>query len=337
MTYQIKENFTYVNYNSRGTNPSWIVVHNTANRTSAVGTAYNNTQYFKNVNRNASAHFFIDDHPTDIWQCVRETDTAWAVGENASRNGCYNYNSISIEVCERSDGTFSETEIAKLTWLVQKLMKKYGIPASRVCRHYDVTWKSCPSYYASRQGEWDKLKKQITSGEVEKHKKVYKSIDKVEANTYRTDYAMNARKNHGSGYKSVGKVAKGSYVTFSVIHQNTTGTVWGKLASGEFKGYWICVKDKANEKVYCTRGAVVRNWKSLKKPTRAITVPALNVREKASTSSKLVGTYKKKSKLTFDYAVRNFYGNIWGRLASGNHKGKWVMMKSGKDGWYVSQ
>lgn len=336
MGYEIRQNLTNVNYNSRGTNPSWIVVHNTANRTSAVGTAYNNTQFFKNVNRNASAHFFIDDHATDIWQCVRETDTAWAVGDNASRNGCYNYNSISIEVCERSDGSFSAIEIDKLTWLVQKLMAKYGIPASRVCRHYDVTWKSCPSYYTN-DARWKALHKQITSGSTKEQKKVYPSVDKVENNTYRLDVTLNVRKNHGSGYKKMGVLSKGNYVRFSVIHQNTTGTVWGKLADTPMKGNWICIKDKAAGKVYCTRGAVIKTWTKLKKPTRTVTVGALNVRADRSTSSKVVGTYKKKSRLTFDYAHRNFYGNIWGRLASGNHKGKWVMMKSGSDGWYVSR
>ena len=160
----ISQNLTNVNYNSRGTNPSWIVIHNTANSTSAAGTAYNNTCYFKSTNRNASAHYFIDDGDT-IWQCVRDTDTAWHVGDSYSRNGATNYNAIGIEVCERADGTFSAKEIETLTELVPYLMCKYGIPASRVCRHYDVTTKNCPRYYASNSGAWESLKEQITEGD----------------------------------------------------------------------------------------------------------------------------------------------------------------------------
>lgn len=159
----IKANMTNVNYNSRGTNPRWIVVHNTANGTSAEGTAYANTNYFKNVMRNASAHYFIDDGPT-VWQCVGERDTAWHVGEAPSRNGCYNTNSIGIEVCESADGTFTENEIATLSWLVRDLMDRYGIPAERVCRHHDVTGKECPWYY-SNDSRWAALKARILEGD----------------------------------------------------------------------------------------------------------------------------------------------------------------------------
>jgi len=156
----IRQNLTNVNYNPRGTRPLWIVVHNTANYTSREGTAYNNTVYFKDVYRSASAHYFVDDGDT-IWQCVRDTDTAWHCGEAASRNGCFNNNSIGIEVCENADGSFTENEIETLSWLVQQLMEAWDIPASRVCRHYDVTGKDCPRGYIDSE-DWQALKERIT-------------------------------------------------------------------------------------------------------------------------------------------------------------------------------
>lgn len=162
MSYEIKQNLTNVNYQSRGTNPTWIVIHNTANGTSAAGTAYNNTAYFKDAMRNASAHYFVDDGDT-IWQCVRDTDCAWHVGDAWSRNGCTNYNSIGIEVCERADGSFSEHEKEVLSWLVPYLMDKYGISADHVCRHYDVTGKYCPMGYIN-ESAWTALKDRITNG-----------------------------------------------------------------------------------------------------------------------------------------------------------------------------
>lgn len=157
----IKQNLTNVNYTSRGTDPSYIVIHNTANGTAAEGTAWNNTNYFKDVNRDASATYFIDDGDV-IWQCVRDTDTAWHCGESASRNGVYNYNSIGIEVCESDDGWFTDNEIENLRWLVQKLMDEYDIPASHVCRHHDVTGKNCPWRYVDDEN-WSKLMDEITS------------------------------------------------------------------------------------------------------------------------------------------------------------------------------
>ena len=160
----IQKNLTNVNFNFRNTLPRWIVVHNTANGTSKEGTAYNNTVYFKDTYRSASAHYFIDDGDT-VWQCVRDTDTAWHVGEAQSRNGCYNTNSIGIEVCETAGGWFTEKEIATLRELVRGLMDFYGIPAERVCRHHDVTGKSCPWYY-SDDDRWAELKAQITEDDM---------------------------------------------------------------------------------------------------------------------------------------------------------------------------
>ena len=156
---EIKYNLTNVNYTWRGSNPSWIVIHNTANETSTPPIAYNNTQYFKNEYRGASANYFIDDSDT-IWCCVEPINTAWHCGEAPSQNGCYNYNSIGIEVCEPANGKFTDKEIANLSWLVQKLMKQYKIPASRICRHYDVTSKNCPWYYCNN-ARWNELKERI--------------------------------------------------------------------------------------------------------------------------------------------------------------------------------
>ncbi|MBQ9621206.1 MAG: N-acetylmuramoyl-L-alanine amidase [Atopobiaceae bacterium] len=164
---EIRQNLTETNYNARGTNPRWIVIHNTANATSAEGTAYNNTKYFKNRfvsgAPESSAHYFVDDGEI-VWQCVRDTDTAWHVGEAASRNGCYNYNAIGIEVCETADGWFTDKEIATLRELVAMLMDEYGIPEERVCRHHDVTGKSCPWYYVD-DARWEQLKSEIMKGE----------------------------------------------------------------------------------------------------------------------------------------------------------------------------
>ena len=155
----VKANMTNVNYTPRGTNPSWIVIHNTSNATDKPPIAYNNTQYFKNEYRGASATYFIDSGNT-IWQCVSERNTAWHCGEAPSQNGCYNSNSVGIEVCEQENGKFSNAEIANLQWLVSSLMERYNIPASRVVRHHDVTGKQCPWYY-SDDSKWAELKSQI--------------------------------------------------------------------------------------------------------------------------------------------------------------------------------
>ena len=146
-----------------GKKPEYIVVHYTASQASA----RNNCKYFSGGNRNSSAHFFADGSGT-IYQSVAEGDTAWAVG-----NFDMNQRSISIEVV--SDGRdFSSAEIAELTYLVQHLMQKYGIPASHVIRHYDVVdhvrqgrtlapHKHCPAPYVNN-AKWNRLHGIITAG-----------------------------------------------------------------------------------------------------------------------------------------------------------------------------
>ncbi|ERL15963.1 MAG: peptidoglycan recognition family protein [Atopobium minutum] len=161
-----------------GKKPEYIVVHYTASQASA----RNNCIYFSGGNRNASAHFFLDGSGT-IYQSVAEGDTAWAVG-----NFDFNQRSISIETV--SDGRdFTSAEIAELSYLVQHLMNKYGIPASHVIRHYDVAglvrtgktvspWKYCPAPYINNS-KWNALWKQITTNTGDDDEVTNADIEKI--------------------------------------------------------------------------------------------------------------------------------------------------------------
>ncbi len=163
----IRQYLTPYNHNKgrRGQAIKYIVVHYTAGSMRAYPAALRNCKFFASANRNASAHYFIDEGDT-IYQSVLDEDTAWSVGAKKYVHlECRNYNSISIEVC--SDGMFSEKEIVNLRWLVKKLQKKYGIPDDHVIRHFDVTGKSCPAYYVDGK-RWHQLRERIFSNVSEK-------------------------------------------------------------------------------------------------------------------------------------------------------------------------
>ena len=130
----------------------YIVVHYTG----GAGNARQNAVYFHNGGNGASsAHYFIDGLGV-IYKSVWESDTAWHAG-----NWSMNCRSIGIEVC--SDGEpFTPAEIKELHWLVREIMADYGIPASRVIRHYDVTGKLCPYPYIN-EGKWKALWETITA------------------------------------------------------------------------------------------------------------------------------------------------------------------------------
>lgn len=131
-----------------------IVVHFTA----TLASARNNATYFaRNEGQGASAHYFVDDISPEIYQSVAEGDTAWHAGQ-----WDMNCRSVGIEVVSAGED-FSAAEVAKLAWLVGRLMARYGIGASGVIRHYDVTGKLCPAPYVAAS-KWAALKAAITGG-----------------------------------------------------------------------------------------------------------------------------------------------------------------------------
>jgi N-acetylmuramoyl-L-alanine amidase CwlA len=200
---EIKKNLTTINYTSgSGTSRiKYIVVHYTA---SPGDTALGETQYFKSVNRNASAHYFVDD--TSIYQCVEDKDISWHCGggRQSSMGGAYyglckNSNSIGIEMCckKRSTATklatdtdwyITDATLKNTKELVEYLMQKYNIPKENVIRHYDVTGKYCPNPMMinnEASDQWAKFKDSLGKEEikmfadVKKDDYAYEHIEKL--------------------------------------------------------------------------------------------------------------------------------------------------------------
>lgn len=151
------------NYNiSKRIEPvKYIVVHYTGSGTSKSGSAKANCQYFSGGDRQASAHYFVDDG--GVWEYADpKTYYTWHCGDGHGKYGISNSNSIGIEVCQNYDTPFTETEIRYLAELVRLLMVKFNVPVERVVRHYDASRKLCPLYYAKRTNEWNALHRIIT-------------------------------------------------------------------------------------------------------------------------------------------------------------------------------
>ena len=168
------------NIKPRTQNVDYIVCHYVGDGDSSPGSALNNCKYFAGGNRDASAHYFIDD--SGIWEYANPSDYyTWHCGDGHGAYGISNANSIGIEVCIDGDTPYTEAEIGYLSELVPYLMDRFGIPAERVVRHYDASRKACPYYYTPHgsggDGAWNELWSRITSGyspapEPEKREKV---------------------------------------------------------------------------------------------------------------------------------------------------------------------
>lgn len=139
---------------------AYIVIHYTGNRGD---TAKNNADYFaREITGQTSAHFFVDER--EVWQSVPENHTAWHCGTKGTyyHPQCRNANSIGVEICMLDKlGHVRQGSIDHAAGLVQELMRKYGIPAERVVRHYDVTHKSCPEPMVLHPELWQAFKDKI--------------------------------------------------------------------------------------------------------------------------------------------------------------------------------
>lgn len=167
----------------------WIVLHFTANNGD---TAQNNADYFaNNENLRASAHYFVD--PNEIYQSVKDTDTAWHCGRERGGsyfNDCRNANSIGIEMCSViRNGVYviPDETVRNAAELVRYLMERHHVPVLRVCRHYDVTHKECPEPWVRNPKQWEKFLEMLEAEdmtEAQTRKIAQEEIKKANAKVY---------------------------------------------------------------------------------------------------------------------------------------------------------
>ena len=143
----------------------FLVIHYTANNGDL---AKSNCIYFKSPNRNASAHYFVDEK--EVWQSVEDNDIAWHCGTSGKyyHSKCRNDNAIGIELCSEKDSKgnyyFTNETINNAVGLVKMLMEKYNIPIENIVRHYDVTHKNCPAPFVNNNTAWDNFKDSLMEG-----------------------------------------------------------------------------------------------------------------------------------------------------------------------------
>ncbi len=128
----------------------------------------------------------------DIIRIIPDKEVAYAAsGKNSG--------TIHIEVCyKKQSGEFEEASKAALRELVQYLMKKHGIPAEKVVRHYDLTKKHCPMFYVD-ENRWAVLHEFITAPEV-KPKTLYRV--QVGAFSSRTNADLYLKKVRTAGFNA---------------------------------------------------------------------------------------------------------------------------------------
>lgn len=133
-----------------------IVIHYTANPGS---TAQENRDYFNGLQysqeTSASSNFIVG-LDGEIIQCVPTWEVAYASNDR-------NYDTVSIEVCHPDEsGKFTDATYRSLVQLTAWLCVKFDLTADDVIRHYDVTGKNCPKYFAEHEDAWETFKENVS-------------------------------------------------------------------------------------------------------------------------------------------------------------------------------
>jgi N-acetylmuramoyl-L-alanine amidase len=144
-----------------------VVIHWVANPGAS---AMANRNYFESLKnqvppdnkRFASAHYVIGLHG-EIVQCVPDKEVCYHVGADTYTNEALrrlssypNNCTIGIELCHPAwDGQFNNETLESCRELISSLLLKYGLSKEDVWRHFDVTKKVCPKYFAEHTDEWD--------------------------------------------------------------------------------------------------------------------------------------------------------------------------------------
>lgn len=225
---------------------TYIVIHMTANDGDK---AVSNANYFANGVRGASAHYFVDD--SNIYQSVPDNYVAWSVGGkkylNCSQTGggklygkCTNSNSISIELCDTvKNGIVYPTDktINLAIKVTKSLMKKYNISKKNIVRHFDVTGKSCPSYWTN-DAKWKKEFLNKISEEIVIEDAKYCNTRFERSYTVKSSDGLNMRSKASTEGTVICNIPNGSLVTCDgFFNINSNGTKWLRVTYNGKIGY----------------------------------------------------------------------------------------------------
>lgn len=131
----------------------YIVIHDTDNPERGAN-AKNHFIYFNTGNRSSSADFFVDD--TDVLQVNDYYNYyTWHCGDGGSDAKIRNKNSVAVEICVNSDGSYKQA-VKNAAALTGRLMRELDVDINHVVRHKDASGKECPR--SMSEEDWKKFK-----------------------------------------------------------------------------------------------------------------------------------------------------------------------------------
>ena len=207
-------------------------------------TALNNRNYFNNLAKTHSRYVssnYIVGLDGEIIECVPPEEIAYCTNQA-------NEYSISIECCHPdATGKFTEATETALAELCAYLLKRYHLTADDIIRHYDVTGKQCPLYWAPTKyqpaevanGRFTAFKNRVRDM-MGNAPDVTESVEELPFCVKILDPELNIRKAPGTSSEAVGVIRGGGIYT--IVDTEMVGAVpWGRLKSG---AGWISLGEK---------------------------------------------------------------------------------------------
>jgi len=111
--------------------PQGLTVHETA---TPGASSSNESAYFHNAYREASAHFFVDY--SAIVQIIPENEIAWHAGPTA------NHRDLSVELCHFTDPEKFQETWKRGVWLAADICLRYGFDPGNIYQMHTHAWVS---------------------------------------------------------------------------------------------------------------------------------------------------------------------------------------------------
>lgn len=264
-------------------NPMGICIHNTAND----APAKNEISYMKNNNSSTSFHIAVDDK--EAIQAIPFNRSAWHAGDGGSGKGNRNY--IGIEICYSKSGGERFKNAEKLAAkVVVEILNQYKWGIDKVKKHQDFSGKYCP--HMTLDMGWNR----------------FLDIIRAEMNKGNLD----------TGRPSKPKPSSELYR----VRKSWTDVASQKGAYSDKNNAIAECKKHSGYKVFDSKGKEIYS-NSASKPSKPSTSPnsdkeikrytehgtckvvanILNVRNKPSTSGKVVAKYYKNETVKYDLVV----------------------------------
>jgi N-acetylmuramoyl-L-alanine amidase CwlA len=250
----------------------FIVLHYVGQKSTAI----NNGIHFKDVDHQASAHYFVDE--INCVQVVEDKNVSWHCGTTGIYKHaiCRNSNSIGIEMCCNRDANgnlfIEQLTIDNTIELIKELMVKYNIPVENIVRHYDVTGKLCPAPYVNEQN-WAEFKSKLIDQKVVPIEQIKSLFQSYQVQVTATPN-LRKREQPNTNSKILGNYPTNSIVTIVDKYNN-----WGK----DLNGTWICLD---YTRPYTTFIELQKRWYA-----RYKTKNKMNVRTNPDINSKILKVY----------------------------------------------